>query len=123
MVCFPGSRTAGRTPALLIVGAGGYFWPAAYWNFLIFVLQLVKLVIDASLREQLLVSSFLPHQSFVHDDDLVSSLHRRKPMSDHHGSPAFHHATERITHLKFCFCVHAGRRFVQDENLRVVRQR
>ena len=62
--------------ALLIVGAGGYFWPTADWNFLIFVLQLVKFLIDSALCEQLLVSSFLPHQSFVHDDDLVSPLNR-----------------------------------------------
>src|SRR2546421_11693072 len=70
-----------RDAGVLIVGAGGYFWPAAYRNFLIFVLQLVKVLIDAALPKQLLVSSFLAHQSFLHYDDLVTSLHRRKPMS------------------------------------------
>src|SRR5207237_4208625 len=110
------------TPALLVVGAGGDFGAAADRNLLVFVLQLIKFVINSTLREQLLVSSFLAHHSLMQDDDLVRPLHRRKPMSDYHRSAAFHHATECITNLKFSFCIHAGSRFVQDENLRVVRQ-
>src|SRR2546429_2826130 len=103
--CFSDFQVPG-TPGLLIVGAGGDFRAAAHRDLLVLVLQLVKFVVDSALCEQLLVRSFLAHQSLVHDDDLVSPLYRRKPMSDHHRRAAFHHAAKGIPDLKFSLCIH-----------------
>ena len=44
-------------------------------EFLIFVLQLIELVINAALREQLLMSAHFAHLAFVHDNNLVGLLH------------------------------------------------
>jgi hypothetical protein len=46
--------------------------------FLILVLELVKLEVNAALGEQLLVRAHFADLAFVHDDDLVGALHRRR---------------------------------------------
>jgi|SRR5215472_8406176 len=43
-------------------------------HFLVFVLKLVELPINAALGEQLLVAADLADLALVHDDDLVGSL-------------------------------------------------
>ncbi len=43
-------------------------------NLLVFVLQLIKLVVNTALGKQLLVRPHFAHLAFVHHDDLVRSL-------------------------------------------------
>jgi len=46
-------------------------------------LELVKLPVNPSQREQLLVRSHFPQAGFVHHKDSVGSLYRREAMRDH----------------------------------------
>ena len=92
------------------------------WNFLVFVLQLVKLVIDSALREQLLVSAHLADLALVHDDNLVRSLNGRQTVGDHERGAAFDHAIERVTDPEFGFGIYARRGFIKDQDLRIMRQ-
>ncbi len=43
-------------------------------------------------------------------------------MGNDHGGAAFDHAAQSIADAEFCFCVYAGRGFVQDQNLGIMRQ-
>ena len=49
-------------------------------DFLVLVLQLIKLVINSPLRQQLLMRADLTDAALMHDDDLVASLDCRKPV-------------------------------------------
>src|SRR6185369_7454916 len=60
----------------LVVGACCDRWRSC-GKFLVFVLQLVKLVVNTAVGEQLLVRADLAHLAFMHNDDLVGSLNRR----------------------------------------------
>src|SRR5439155_17484944 len=51
-------------------------------DFLILVLQLIQLVINAALSKQLLMCAALPHASLVHNDDLIAALNRGQAMRD-----------------------------------------
>ena len=52
-------------------------------------MQLVKLVVDAALRQQLLVRAHLADLAFVHDDDLVGALNRGEAVRDDERGAAF----------------------------------
>ena len=56
----------------LVVGLSGHL--RAGGNFLIFVLQLIKLEINAVLGQELLVGAHLADLAFVHHDDFVGAL-------------------------------------------------
>src|SRR5512142_2046784 len=51
-------------------------------DFLVLVLELVELVVDAALGEQLLVRAHFSNLALVHDDDLVGALHGREAVRD-----------------------------------------
>src|SRR5271165_2896505 len=51
-------------------------------NFLVFVLKLVELPVDATVGEQLLVGADLAYPSLVHDDDFVSTLDRAQAVGN-----------------------------------------
>ena len=76
-------------------------------NLLILVLQLIELVVDAALREQLLVRAHLADLPLMHNDDLVGALNGREAMRDDQRRSSFNHAVERVAHAKFSFGVDA----------------
>ena len=63
-----------------------------------------------------------PHAAFVHDDDLIAALNRREPVSDDNRRASLHQAVDGFPDLKFRFRIDAGRRFIEDQNLRIVRK-
>ncbi len=75
-----------------------------------------------ALGQQFLVSAHLPHLAFVHHDDLVRALHGRKPMRNDHRSPAFDHAAKGFAHPEFGLGIDAGGSFIENQDLRIVRQ-
>jgi hypothetical protein len=91
--------------------------------FLVFVLELVELVINSAIGEQFLVTAHFANFSFVHHDDLVGALNRGKSMGDDDRRAAFDHAAEGVSDFEFSFRIHAGSSFVENENLRIMRQR
>src|SRR5882724_2679107 len=92
-------------------------------NLLIFVLQLIELPVNPALGEELLVRSHFADLAFVHDDDLVGALDGRKAVGDDQRGAAFDHAAEGVADAEFGFGVDAGGGFVEDQDLRIVRQR
>src|ERR1700731_852857 len=89
-------------------------------QFLVFILQLIKLPINAALAKQLLVGSNFADVAFVHHDDLVSALNGRETVRDDDRCPALNHAGEGFTHSDFGFGIDAGGGFVQHKNLGIV---
>jgi len=55
---------------------------ALRFDFLILVLKLIQLAVDAVATEQLLMRSHLADFSFMENDDLVRVLDRREAMCD-----------------------------------------
>jgi hypothetical protein len=53
---------------------------------------------------------------------ILSALHRRQPVRDDERGSAFEHAAESVTHAEFGFGVDARGRFVENQNLWIVRQ-
>src|SRR5579863_9531073 len=104
----------------LVVGPGRYLRAGS--DFLIFVLQLIELVVNTTLGQQLLMRTHLADLTFVHHDNLIGALYGRKPVGDDYRRAAFDHAAEGIAHFEFCFGIYAGCGFVEDQNLRIVRQ-
>src|SRR5579884_2028171 len=103
-------------------------WPQARFrrsqaNLLIFVLELVELPIDAALRQQLMVRAALPQPSFMHHQNPVGALNRRKPVGHNDRRTAGDDAAESFAHAELSLRIDAGRRLVQDQKLRVVGQR
>jgi hypothetical protein len=82
---------------------------------------LIQLVVNAALRQQLLVTANLPYLAFVHHDNFVSPLNRRQPVRNDYRSTALDHAIQRIAHAKFSFGIYARGGFIQDKNFGVVR--
>lgn len=77
--CRRASAADSRTPQVaLVVSPGRHLGAGRHCRyFLILVLQLVELVVDAALGEKLLVRAHFAHLSLVHNDDLVGPLNRR----------------------------------------------
>ena len=87
------------------------------------VLQLEQLEVDAALGQQLLMRALLAHDALVQHQDLVHVLDRRQAVGDGDRRPARHQHAERITNEQLGLGIDAGRRFVEDEDARVERQR
>src|ERR1019366_1306004 len=92
-------------------------------HFLILILQLVKLVVNPALGQQLLVRSHLADLAFVHHDDLVGALDGRESVRDDQRRSPFHHAVERVAYPELGLRIHARSCFIQNQNLRTMRQR
>ena len=69
-----GRNPAGKwTKVELIVGAN---LRLRYTQFLVLVLELVELKVNATLGQKLLMRAHFAHMPFVHDDDLIGTLDR-----------------------------------------------
>ena len=96
---------------------------AAGAEFLIAILELVELPVEAALGEQLLVGAALAKLAFVHDEDGVGALDGGEPVRDEDGGAAGDHAREREANAEFGVGVDGGGGFVEDEDAGVVGQR
>ena len=78
--------TAGlETGATLLVGGDGggvAEWVRVEGVFLVFVLELVELPVEAAVGEQLLVGALLAELAFVHDEDGVGALDGGEAVGD-----------------------------------------
>src|SRR6185312_10671564 len=74
-------------------------------KFLIAVLELVELPVEAALREELLVGAALAQRAFVHDENGVSRLDCAQPVCDEDAGAAGDHAGEGEAHTIFRVCV------------------
>src|SRR5580692_4782108 len=106
------SRSVSCTARLLVVRVGSDVRSGS--NFLVFILQLIELVVNAVLGEQLLVRTHLPNLPFVHHDNLVGALNGGKPVGDDHRGAAFDHAAQGVAHPEFSFGIYAGRGLVEN---------
>src|SRR5581483_11256678 len=90
---------------------------------LVLVLQLIKLPVDATLTEELLVRAHLAQASLMEYQDSVGALHGGETVGDDQRGTAFDQAGERLAHAQLGFGVHARCGLVENEDLRVMRQR
>ena len=104
----------------LVVSAGGNFRFCG--DFLVFVLQLVKLPVDSAFGQQFLVRSHFAQLALVHDDDLVGALNRGETMGDDDGGAAFDHSLQGIANAEFGFGIDTGSGFIEDQDCGVMRQ-
>jgi len=89
---------------------------------LFFVLELIEAVIDAALREEFLMRALLTETAFVEDEDAVSVLNGAEAMCDDQGGASTEQAVEGIANQQLGFGVDAGGGFVEDEEVRIVRE-
>ena len=92
-------------------------------DFLILVLELVELPVEAAVGEQFLVRTHLAELPLVHDEDRVCALNGRQPMCDEDAGAALDHAFKSAADAQFGVGVDAGGSFVEDEDARIVGER
>ena len=92
-------------------------------KLLVLVLKLVEAVVDAAPREQLLMRAFFAQAALVEDENAVRMLDGAQAMRDHERCAPFEQAVERLANHEFGFRVHAGGGFIQNQELRIVRER
>src|SRR6185437_11806190 len=92
-------------------------------EFLIFVLQAVELVVEPSVRKQLLVGSLLAELALMHYEDRVSALYGGEAVRDEDAGAAGDHAFKSGTHANLCFGVDRTGGLIEDEDTGFVRQR
>src|SRR5579871_5516033 len=83
---------------------------------LLFILELIERPVDAAHAEELVVCALLADLPFVHDDDLVCALDRRKPVRDDDRGPAFEQRLRGTRDQLLTFSIDGGGGFVQNEN-------
>ena len=78
-------------PGLLVALIAGNGLSRRLWTsqFLIPILKLVKLPVNATEREEFLVRPGFAQVAFVHYQNSVGALNGGKPVCDDDGSPAF----------------------------------
>src|SRR5262249_15479610 len=86
-------------------------------------LELVELAVLAAAREQLLVGPALHDPSVREHDDLVGAPDRRQAVRDDDARAVDHEAVERFLDEALGLGVERGRRFVEDEDGRVLENR
>ena len=86
------------------------------WNvdFLFFVLQLVKPVVNSALGEKFLVRALFAQFALVENQNAVGMLNRAQPMRDHERGAAREQPVERFANQQLGFRIHAGGRFIQN---------
>ena len=92
-------------------------------EFLILVLQLVELPVEAAIGKQFLVRTHLAKLPFVHDENRVGSLDGGQTMRNQDAGAAFDHALECAANAQLGIGVDAGGGFVEDEDVRIVGER
>src|SRR3954454_2671057 len=85
-------------------------------ELLILILELIELPIDASHRQELLVTSGLSQPAFVHDKNAIGPLNGRETMRDDDRSSSRYKPAKRFPNPDLGFGVHAGCGFVKHEN-------
>ena len=83
-------------------------------------LGLVELVVEALLREQLVVRSLLDQLAVVQDEDQVGVADRGQPVGDHERGAALHQVLERVEDHGLGLGVDRGGRLVEDQDRRVL---
>src|SRR5256885_12791315 len=94
------------------------------WNvdFLLFVLQLVKPIVNSALGEKFLMRSLFAQFALVEHENTVRMLNRTQPMRDHKRRAAREQPIERFANQQLGFRIHAGSRFIQNQKARIVRE-
>ena len=92
-------------------------------EFLLFVLKLIEAIVDSAQRQQFLMRTLLAQASFVEHENAMRVLNRAQPVRDDDRGAAFEQAVERLADQQFGLGVHTGSGFVENQELRVVRQR
>src|SRR4029077_7434572 len=100
--------------------AAGFDWQM---ELLLLVLQLVEAIVNSALREEFLMRALFAQASFVKDEDAVGVLNGAEAVRDNQGGAAGEQAIERFANQQLRLGVHAGGRFVEDEEARIVGQR
>src|SRR3982751_1410818 len=91
-------------------------------KFLLLVLKLIKLPVDSTLSQELLMCTHFPQFPLVHYQDLVGTLNRRQTVRNHKRCSARHHLRKGIAHPQFGLSIHARCSFIQNQNARLVSQ-
>ena len=99
-------------------GGGGGFEGAVL--FLVPVLELVELPVEAALGEQFLVGAAFAELALVHDEDGVGALDGGEAVGDEDGGAAGDHAGEGEADAEFGVGVDGGGGLVEDEDAGVV---
>src|SRR5882762_10472253 len=111
----------------LIIGGQRSARSAARWfkgraQLLILVLKLVKAVINPAQGEQFLVRTLLSKPTFVEYEYAIGMLDGAEPVRNDHSGAAFEQAVQRLTDQNLSFRVHAGGRFIQDQESWIMRK-
>ena len=83
-------------------------------GFLVFVLELVELVVEAAVGEELLVGALFAEASLVHDEDGIGALDGGEAMGDDDTGSAGDHAGEGGFDAQLGFGVDGAGGFVED---------
>ena len=83
----------------------------------------MKSGVDASLGQKLVVRAGLDDLSLLQDHDPVGAAHRRETMGDDEGRSAFGETLDRFQKQTFRSRVESARRFVQEQDGRVLQER
>ena len=97
--------------------------PVGIVQFLFFVLQLVQPIIDATLREQFLMRTLFAETALVKNEDAVGVLDGAEAMGNYESGATREQTVQRFTNKQFGFGIHAGSRFIQNQETRIVRKR
>lgn len=91
-------------------------------QFLLFVLQLVEPEIDATLREQFLVRALFTQTALVKDQNTIRVLDRAQAVGDHESGATRQQPSQSFANLQFRFRIDARCGFIEDQELRIVRE-
>src|SRR5262249_21310717 len=73
-------------------------------------------------RKQLLMSSTLDNTAVIKHENLVCVHHSGKPVRDYDASTVEHQSLQRFLDESLCSHVHARRRFIQNQNWRILQE-
>ena len=106
-----GKRSAGRTGRAHVQA-----------QLLVFVLELIEPVVNASLTEQFLMGALLAQASFVEDENAVGILDGAQAVRDDNRGASGEQPVQGFANHHFGFCIDAGGGFVEDQEVRIMRQ-
>ena len=91
-------------------------------QFLVFVLELIEAVVNASLTEQFLMGALLAQASFVEDENAVGILDGAQAVGDDDRGASGEKTIQGFANHHFGFGIDAGGGFVEDQEARIMRQ-
>src|SRR6267142_4560272 len=92
-------------------------------QLLLFVLKLVKPVVDPALGEELLMRALLAQPPLVKNQDAICMLNGAETMRDHERGSTGEQAVQRFANEQLCFGIDAGSGFVENQEARIMCQR